>query len=563
MRLLYTTSDGDFRFTKDIIRAEEIPSYAILSHIWGDQEVLFDDIKTSGVKDIETEKKRGWEKIRFCARQAKLDALVYFWVDTCCIDKANHTELSEAINSMFRWYQNADKCYVYLPDVECQSMEGSRESLPEWGAAFRASRWFSRGWTLQELLAPSSVEFFSGDGALLGNKESLRQIIYEITKIPIKALSSGDLSEFDVTERLSWAQYRQTTREEDGAYCLLGVLGCYLPLIYGEGKDSAMKRLRKEIQGNSGGIRGRSAHDIKTRSLSHEERLTKLYAWLSAPDPSMNFHKARRQRQAETGLWLLQSHQFKRWREVAASRLWLYGIPGCGKTILSSTVVENLLQHCQNDTSMVTVYFYFDFNDALKQDPELMLRSLLSQLLQRLETIPTGLDALFSSCGNGEQRPSLYALLEVAPEVIRQFTHAYIVLDALDECTQRPELMDMLGTVAGWPLTNMHLLMTSRKERDLELSLQSLVIKCDTLCLQRYVVDEDILRYVKQRLRDDQRLEKWSKDAGIKQEIETALMSGAQGMYVYRDNLYRNWPNNRVGSVGLSVSLTRWQTVAI
>jgi hypothetical protein len=544
MRLLYTTGDGNFRFTKDIISNDKIPPYAILSHTWGEQEVLFDDVKSlDSVKDIEVKKiavakkEEGWKKIHFCAQQAKRDNLEHFWVDTCCIDKANNTELSEAINSMFRWYQKADNCYVFLPDVKYQSAEGNQELSLDWEASFRASRWFSRGWTLQELLAPRSVEFFSENGALLGNKESLKQTIHEVTKISIKALSGSDLSKFDVAERFSWAQNRQTTREEDGAYCLLGIFGCHLPLIYGEGRESALRRLEREVLEASEDIAGASGNDTKTRSRSQEERLSKIGSWLSAPDPSVNYHKAHKQRQAETGLWLLQSEKLKEWREGAASQLWLHGIPGCGKTILSSTIIEHLQQHCNDDSHEVTVYFYFDFNDAQKQDSELMLRSLLFQLLQRAVIIPEGVDRLFSSCGSGKQRPSLHALLEVAPQVMRQFTHVYIVLDALDECAQRFELMEMLETVAGWQLDIVHLLMTSRKERDIEMSLKTYVKEDDTVCLQRDVVDEDILRYVQQRLQDDKSLAKWNKDAGIKQEIETALMCGARGMFVYLPNL--------------------------
>ncbi|OSS53663.1 hypothetical protein B5807_01251 [Epicoccum nigrum] len=160
-----------------------------------------------------------------------------------------------------------------------------------------------------------------------------------------------------------------------------------------------------------------------------------------------------------------------------------------------------------------------------------MLRLLLSQLLQRSFMIPKGVDALFSSSDNGQRQPPLHALLEVTPQVMQQFTHAYIVLDALDECTQRQELMDMLETVAGWQLDNMHLLMTSRKERDLESSLESYVEEGDTVCLQRDVVDRDIQRYVQQRLSDDKKLAKWNKDAAVRQEIEDALMQGARGMF--------------------------------
>jgi hypothetical protein len=530
MRLLYTASDATLRWTRDIIRSEEIPPYAILSHTWGEQEVIFNDLK-----DIENaQSKEGYEKIRFCAQQAKRDGLDYFWVDTCCIDKANNTELSIAINSMFSWYQNADRCYVYLSDVEIRTLDVDRSDEPArtWQPAFKESRWFTRGWTLQELLAPKAVEFFSAQGERLGDKVSLKHAIHETTNIPIGALTGDSLLEFSVADRFSWAANRQTTEAEDGAYCLFGIFSVHLPLIYGEGREKALKRLKKEIQANSEEVVSASVNEAKNRSQHQEERLGKVCSWLSAPDPSTNYHKAHKQRQAKTGLWLLQGAKFTKWKESAASRLWLYGIPGCGKTILSSTIIEHLLQHCQDDSSMVTAYFYFDFNDAEKQDPELMLCSLLYQLLQRSVTILKDVDALFSSCDNGQRRPSVHALLEATQQAAQEFTQVYVVLDALDECTQRSELMDVLEAMAGWKLDNLHLLMTSRKEREIESSLESYVEERDTVCLQRDGVDQDIQRYVQQRLRDDKGLVKWNKDAAIRQEIEAALMRGAQGMYV-------------------------------
>ncbi|OWY50036.1 HET-like protein [Alternaria alternata] len=522
MRLLHTTGDGRLGWTEDLI-GDKIPPYAILSHTWKEgQEVTFADLKDlDNAVDVDTQCKEGYRKIRFCAQQAKRDGLDYFWVDTCCIDKANNTELSRAINSMFRWYQNARRCYVFLSDVENSTLEGNGES------AFKQSRWFKRGWTLQELLAPDSVEFFAKDGARLGDKESLQHLIHNVTGIPIEALSGSDMSEFDVAKRFSWAANRQTTEEEDGAYCLFGIFGVHLPLIYGEGRESALRRLKKEIESSE----DTSVDGTTNRTRSQEERLGKICSWLSAPDPSTNYHKAHKQRQALTGVWLLEGEQFTRWRERAASRLWLYGIPGCGKTILSSTIIEHLLQYCHDNTSMVMAYFYFDFNDTQKQDPELMLRSLLCQLLQSSVGIPKGVDALFSSCENGQRKPSSHALLQVTKEAAQEFTHVYVVLDALDECAQRSELMDMLEAVAEWQLDNLHLLMTSRKERDIERSLEGYIEEQDAVCLQRDVVDQDIQRYVQQRLRVDKDLAKWNKDAAVRQEIEAALMRGACGMF--------------------------------
>ncbi|KAI9149039.1 Vegetative incompatibility protein [Paramyrothecium foliicola] len=233
MRLLYER-DGTFKLTNDLVR--DLPKYAILSHTWGPDtdEVTFKDLVDGTGKD-----KIGYQKIRFCAEQAKRDGLDHFWVDTCCIDKSNNNELSTAINSMFRWYQNSARCYVFLSGI------GARE--PDLETSLRAHRWFTRGWTLQELIAPASVEFFTQDGQRLGDKRSLEQLINDVTRVAVQALRGDDLGRFDVQERFSWADTRQTTHEEDWAYCLLGIFGIHMPLIYGEGKEHAIRRLKKEI----------------------------------------------------------------------------------------------------------------------------------------------------------------------------------------------------------------------------------------------------------------------------------------------------------------------------
>jgi hypothetical protein len=237
MRLLEHNDAGKIKLTRYFI-GDDVPQYAILSHTWGadTEEVSFNDMI-----DGTAESKFGYDKIRFCAEQARRDGLRYFWVDTCCIDKSNNTELSEAINSMFRWYRHSTKCYVYLRDVI------TTNSSVSWTKAFRNSRWFTRGWTLQELIAPTSVEFFSNDGRELGNKKTLEREIQKITGISIEALQGSPLSGFSVKRRMSWIEKRDTTRKEDKAYSLLGIFDVYMPLIYGEGRDNAFKRLREEI----------------------------------------------------------------------------------------------------------------------------------------------------------------------------------------------------------------------------------------------------------------------------------------------------------------------------
>lgn len=247
MRLLKYTSDGKFKLIEFLQR--DIPRrYAILSHRWEAEEVTLKNMMDGTGKTM-----AGFGKIQFCGDQARRDGLQYFWIDTCCIDKSNSTELAEAINSMFRWYREATRCYVYMSDVTtaCSDSVGISSKLRE--SAFRSSAWFNRGWTLQELIAPKSVEFFSKEGELLGNKTSLERQICSITGIPLKALRGGSLSDFSITERMAWAATRETTREEDIAYSLLGIFDVNMSLIYGEGREKALKRLREEIERASKG----------------------------------------------------------------------------------------------------------------------------------------------------------------------------------------------------------------------------------------------------------------------------------------------------------------------
>jgi hypothetical protein len=207
MRLLELKDNGEFSLTKDLIN--NIPSYAILSHTWrdDDEEVTFKDL-TEGFGKT----KVGYRKIQFCAEQAARDSLQHFWVDTCCIDKSNNAELSEAIISMFRWYRNATKCYVYLADVSTNGQDSTNQSFQSWEPVFRKSRWFTRGWTLQELIAPPLVEFFSVEGKLLGDKKSLERQVHEVTGIAAQALQGSALSGFSVIERLLWAENAKRTR---------------------------------------------------------------------------------------------------------------------------------------------------------------------------------------------------------------------------------------------------------------------------------------------------------------------------------------------------------------
>ncbi|KAK4040651.1 heterokaryon incompatibility protein-domain-containing protein [Parachaetomium inaequale] len=229
------------------------PLYAILSHTWGEDEVTFHDMA-----DLDTaRKKQGFAKIEQCCRQALRDGLSWAWVDTCCIDKTSSAELSETINSMFKWYERAMKCYAFLSEVNIRPRPGLFSDQGSGGALvvlvqdhllFFSARWWTRGWTLQELIAPHDVEFYNRDWEYLTSKRSWKRFMSNAIGIaePVLDHSKG-LASVCVAERMSWAAGRDTTRGEDLAYCLLGILDVNMPLLYGEGASKAFLRLQQHV----------------------------------------------------------------------------------------------------------------------------------------------------------------------------------------------------------------------------------------------------------------------------------------------------------------------------
>lgn len=221
------------------------PPYAILSHRWRKEEVLYRDIKMyDDIKkaDESLMALSGYQKIMAACRQASRDGLDYIWIDTCCIDRDNNTIFSEALNSMHPWYQNARVCYAYLDDVN--SDEDSRGQ----DTTFEESQWFRRGWTLQELLAPETVLFFAKDWTLIGSKVNLADKISDITGVRTDVLLFPErIRSYSVATRMSWASGRETLKDEDRVYSLMGIFGVRMPIIYGEGAKEAMFRLQQEI----------------------------------------------------------------------------------------------------------------------------------------------------------------------------------------------------------------------------------------------------------------------------------------------------------------------------
>ncbi|CAG9988231.1 unnamed protein product [Clonostachys byssicola] len=264
MRLIHTKSLKLREFSRSI------PPYAILSHTWGTQEVTFQELKNRPTRKRNREKRNrdngGMAKILATCRQARRQGFEYVWIDSCCIDKSSSTELSEAISSMFKWYQNAHVCYAYLEDVSVgKSMSVAKpisvgESRPSgWtlGAppvvstttgtvGLGSSRWFTRGWTLQELIAPKKVEFYDTEWNYIGEKHEMASEIRDITGIDKFVIQGSPLEQVSVAKKMSWAAHRETRRKEDIAYCLFGIFGVNMPLVYGEG-SKAFLRLQEEI----------------------------------------------------------------------------------------------------------------------------------------------------------------------------------------------------------------------------------------------------------------------------------------------------------------------------
>ncbi|OQE17571.1 hypothetical protein PENSTE_c020G06726 [Penicillium steckii] len=231
MRLLSTKELQAGTFELKVFDGYQIPPYAILSHTWEDEELTLQDMEGDCLR---AKSKKGFEKVYQLCSLARADDIEYAWIDTCCIDKTSSEEITEAINSMYVWYEQAQVCYAYLGDVPSKHQ-------------FEDSKWFGRGWTLQELIAPANLVFFDETWSPLGDKKDLQQQVSSRTCIPMDILSGEtSLESYSVAQRMSWAAKRETTRIEDIAYSLLGLFHIHMPVIYGEG-EIAFIRLQEEV----------------------------------------------------------------------------------------------------------------------------------------------------------------------------------------------------------------------------------------------------------------------------------------------------------------------------
>ena len=227
---------------------DETPDYAILSHRWGHEEVSYQAMQDGSGRSLQ-----GWAKIENVCRLANSQDLRFAWVDTCCIDKKSSAELSEAINSMWNWYRDSKVCVVYLADVSDSGASNQHSGWwdnSDFAKAFVASKWFTRGWTLQELLAPVTLVFYDSAWNRIAARSDINGLVSEATGIRPDELNRRLYRYTSISRRMSWAAHRTTKRVEDEAYSLMGLFGVNMPLLYGEGRR-AFHRLQLTIMQQS------------------------------------------------------------------------------------------------------------------------------------------------------------------------------------------------------------------------------------------------------------------------------------------------------------------------
>jgi hypothetical protein len=427
MRLLQQDEDGTLSFTDNLY---EPPPYAILSHTWGraGDEVLYNDIVDGTWKE-----KEAHDKIDFIAAQAKKEHLQYFWVDTCCIDKRNDAELAAAIRSMYRWYKDSTVCFVYLSDLSDVSMgKRNRDGSAVWLQNLRRCRWFKRGWTLQELIAPARVEFYARNQQYIGSRKELCREIHDITKINVEALNGRPLEEFSLSARRRWALGRETTVPEDSAYAMMGLCGVVIIPYYGEDKDQAWRRLDREIRkqwGEKALDRPAADDDAWRRTMVERLHFSGMNAKRTAIKTAVR----------GTCDWVAKHPAYIAWlddeSQLHNSLLWIRGKPGAGKSVLMRHIDRSVSR--DKGLQDICISFYFNSRgERLEKSLFGMYRSLLAQLLSEQPELQVVLDKTHDlSVENDTTMRELQRLFRAA--VIRlKDKHLYCFIDALDECRQ-------------------------------------------------------------------------------------------------------------------------------
>jgi hypothetical protein len=378
-------------------------------------------------------------KLELCEKWARAAGYEYFWIDTCCTDKRNDAELGYAIRSMWRWYAEAEVCFVYLPDV---SKKRKRDADADWRDTLKDCRWFTRGWTLQELVASKRVEFYAGHD-YLGSRESLLPTLQSITGINL-----GDPLPGHAT-RLSWVAKRVTKRPEDKAYCMLGICDVSLDPRYGEGGDSAWRRLQDAIAHRHGTI----AQEPRTATASKDHRAAVLEA--------LRFGNLEtRRRTVKTALektckWILDHPACAKWMKLEHRFFWIKGKPGAGKSVLIKYLDQHITRRLKKSHA-IGLYFYFNARgDELEQSFLGLYRSLLVQLVDLVPNLAHKLDTLATNFN----LPQLQKVL--TSTILGLDREIWLFIDALDECREG-DVRDLIDFLDGLQEATLYVCFASR-----------------------------------------------------------------------------------------------------
>lgn len=546
MRLLNVESFELVEFLRD-----DEPQYAIASHRWGDREATFLEVR-NGVNTHTT----GYQKVVNFAEyvKTKVPSVKWLWIDTCCINKESAAELSEAINLMFEWYKRAEICLGYLGDVE---------TIDDTGAFYR-SEWFERGWTLQELLAPRVLVFLTRKWEVLGHKgevaddfpptetgSNLEQTIAARTRIPAKVLRNYDTStNSTIHEKLAWMDGRKTLLEEDKSYALYGILGVSLGTNYGE-REKARDRLLAAI------------HQLESVAHHKAKQYREIAAWISTTSLEENHNAARKDHQPGTGEWLLRTDNYRNWKLGSyrhlwtkyetdacptwnasfnrsgiyenketyeawktgfAKHAWIHGKTGSGKTILCSTIVEDIREYCKTTSNAGQAIFYFSFTDQAKQSYESLIRSMVAQLGWK--------EPAYSLLKRAYERPdriiSVDELQQILSASVASYYEVFLHMDGLDECsTSQGGRSSVLSSIERLvrDMPNIRTIVTSRDYPQIRSCMEA--IRVLEFKLDKNKVDPDIRKYVLTQLAEDYKLQKVSGPTKIL--IEDTLTRKAEG----------------------------------
>ena len=272
------------------------------------------------------------------------------------------------------------------------------------------------------------------------------------------------------------------------------------------------------------------------QDLAVDSRLEKIYRWLSSPDPWKKYHETLQCRHQGSGAWLTNDNEiFRSWRvhQKGGSFLWLFGIPGCGKTVLSSTIIEHVRAECNSDPnkSDAVAFYFFDFREDKAQGVEKMLRCLIDQLARQSASAFDNLESLYNRCRSKERQPAQNELLTALHDIINCFRNVFIVLDALDECNQNEERAKLLKTLSELEMwEGLKIITTSRPEQDIKTAMERSAYPRTSICIESSLIQEDIRAYVHARLRSDTSLRRWRNNPSIQAKIENVLSEKANGM---------------------------------